>query len=194
MKLEDTSSLPTRAVDFIKQRRICLGREAGLRRRDGFQVYHLKDEGYAKGSNHRSRKTIQANWRSWARHLEGQAVNVDGVCGMTVGGKGFIHILVEDAAEAAAGPSQARHIEVGKETGAGTVRRKTAPVSWGTSPPAGECGGEHPACLPGHLEECGGSRRRSGESPSRGIAEESGVNTSELPSATAPTGLGPVRG
>jgi len=42
------------------------------------------------------------------------AVNIEGVCGMTVGSKGFIHILVEDAAKARRA-LEASRIEVGKE-------------------------------------------------------------------------------
>jgi len=38
------------------------------------------------------------------------AVNIDGICGMTVGGKGVIHILVEDATKAR------RALEVGRLT------------------------------------------------------------------------------
>ena len=43
------------------------------------------------------------------------AVNIDGICGMTVGSKGFIHILVEDATKAHRA-LEASHIEVSKET------------------------------------------------------------------------------
>jgi len=42
------------------------------------------------------------------------AVNIEGVCGMTVGSKGFIHILVEDTTKARRA-LEASHIEVGKE-------------------------------------------------------------------------------
>ncbi|MFH0802729.1 MAG: ACT domain-containing protein [bacterium] len=41
-------------------------------------------------------------------------VNIDGVCGVTVGGKGEIHILVEDAAKARR-VLEAEHIQVSGE-------------------------------------------------------------------------------
>lgn len=42
------------------------------------------------------------------------AVNIDGICGMTVEGKGVIHILVEDAAKARRA-LEANHIQVSGE-------------------------------------------------------------------------------
>jgi len=42
-------------------------------------------------------------------------VNIDGICGVTVQGKGVIHILVADAAKARRA-LEANHIDVAKET------------------------------------------------------------------------------
>jgi hypothetical protein len=42
-------------------------------------------------------------------------VNIDGICGVTVQGKGVIHILVADAAKARR-TLEANHIDVAKET------------------------------------------------------------------------------
>jgi hypothetical protein len=46
--------------------------------------------------------------------LGGAGINIIGLCGVTVGGKGEIHILVEDAAKAR-GELQSKGIEVGAE-------------------------------------------------------------------------------
>ena len=43
------------------------------------------------------------------------AVNIDGICGMNVGGRGVIHILVEDTTKTRRA-LEASHLEVGKET------------------------------------------------------------------------------
>jgi len=42
-------------------------------------------------------------------------VNIEGICGVTVQGKGVIHLLVEDAAKARRA-LEANHIDVAKET------------------------------------------------------------------------------
>ncbi len=42
-------------------------------------------------------------------------VNIEGICGMTVQGKGVIHLLVQDAAKARRA-LEANHIDVAKET------------------------------------------------------------------------------
>jgi hypothetical protein len=42
-------------------------------------------------------------------------VNIDGICGVTVAGKGTVHILVEDAKKARRA-LEASHIDVAKET------------------------------------------------------------------------------